>query len=112
MPEKPQKPKLRINENLIEETAESLFNDYSTDWAGDNDSRLWEELADNEADSWRERATELLTPAYEQGKREGAKAERERILDYLGGKLDGMTSGEFIQIPNMRDWLKAELEGR
>jgi len=65
-------------------------------------------LADLVCDSDVERIGEALVDA----EREGAKAERERILDYLGGKLDGMTSGEFIQIPNMRDWLKAELEGR
>ena len=55
---------------------------------------------------------EVIESNLSKAERTGAKAERERILDYLGGKLDGMTSGEFIQIPNMRDWLKAELEGR
>ena len=57
-------------------------------------------------------ALECKCPNAGNQKRAGAKAERERILDFFGGRLDGMTSGEFVQIPNMRDWLKAELNKR
>ena len=65
-------------------------------------------LADLVCDSDVERIGEALVDA----EQAGAKAEREKILDFLGGRLDGMTSGEFVQIPNMRDWLKAELNKR
>ena len=87
------KPKL--DEDLIERIAQRLFDSYAKDWAGDHDTRLWDEIDEEEAREWREEATELLTPAYEQGKLDLFKEVEQLIcgtstIDALEGGVIGL----------------------
>jgi hypothetical protein len=93
-----EKPKF---EDLIEKTANSMFDQYAKDWAGDHDSRLWDEIDEEEAREWRETAKELLTPAYEQGK-----------LDLVELLEKGYTDAKYPEKFAFRavvEWLKSQI---
>ena len=117
--EKPKPEVQKVMDGLIEDTAESLFDMYAKDWAGDNDTRPWEEIDEEEMREWRETAKELLTPAYEQGKLELMELlekevnrmhkERNKHKKTMGDKFSfyrGMKIGEIRNI----EWLKSQLK--